>query len=147
MRAAIAALAAAGAAVSSYLIWARYSAAELVCSGGGCDTVQSSSYAEVLGVPVAVLGLTGYLLIGVTALSDGPVARAVGASAALAAVAFSSYLLVIQLAVIGAVCDWCLASDGITSLLAGATLLRLTDNPQLSSARTRMHRGRRAARL
>lgn len=134
LRAAIAALAVSGAAVSGYLIWARYRGAEVVCSTGGWETVQSSSYAEVLGVPVAVLGLTAYMLIGATALAGGPLPRAIGAAAALAAVTFGSYLLVIQLAVIGAVCDWCLASDAITSVLAAGTLLRLTENPQLSSA-------------
>lgn len=138
LRSAIAALAVGGAAVSGYLIWARYRGAEVVCSTGGCETVQSSSYAEVLGVPVAVLGLAGYVLIGATALAGGPLASAVGASAALAAAAFSSYLLVVQLTVIDAVCDWCLASDAITTVLAAGTLFRLrwslTGNPQPDSA-------------
>lgn len=147
LRAAIAALAVGGAAVCGYLIWARYRGAGLVCSTGGCEAVQSSSYADVLGVSVPVLGLAAYLLIGATALARGPLALGIGAAAAVAAVAFSSYLLVIQLAVIGAVCDWCLASDAITSVLAAGTLLRLTENPQPSSAWTLMCRGREAARL
>ena len=48
---------------------------ELVCSTGGCETVQSSSYAEVLGVPVAALGLLGFL--GLLAAALAP--RRVGA--------------------------------------------------------------------
>ena len=44
---------------------------------------------------------------------------------ALSAVVFSAYLLYIQLQVIGAVCDWCLASDGVMSAIAAIALLRL----------------------
>jgi uncharacterized membrane protein len=118
-------LALAGAAVSAYLVWARGTGAELACSTGGCETVQSSTYAELLGVPLAALGLAAYLLVGATAYGTRPVARAVGASVALAALLFAAYLLVIQLVVLDAVCDWCLASDAITGLLAPVALLRL----------------------
>lgn len=87
--------------------------------------MQSSAYAELLGVPVAALGLAAYLLVGATALGVGPAARAVGASVAMAALLFGGYLLMIQLAVLEAVCDWCLASDAITGMLAAVALLRL----------------------
>ena len=65
-----------------------------------------------------------YLLIAGSAVAPGPIAPIVGASLALGAVLFSAYLLVVQLAVIGAVCDWCLANDAIASLVAVAALLR-----------------------
>jgi uncharacterized membrane protein len=122
---ALGALALLGAAVSGYLVWARYSGGELLCSTGGCETVQSSPYAEVLGLPVALLGLGGYLLIAATAPLRSPTARVAGAALALTAVAFSAYLLVVQLAVIDAVCDWCLTSDVIVTLVAAVALLRL----------------------
>lgn len=125
LRVAVAALAAAGVAVTSYLLWARWTSAELLCSTGGCETVQSSSYAELLGVPVAAVGLVGYVLLGLTALRTEPLVRAGGAALALSAVAFGAYLLVVQLAVLDAVRQWCVASDAITALLAAATLLRL----------------------
>ena len=124
-RAAVAVLALTGAAVSGYLVWARYAGAELLCTTGGCETVQSSPYAEVAGVPVAVLGVVAYLLIGATALSPSATTRVLGAALALSAFSFSAYLLVIQLAVIGEVCDWCLANDAIASLVAAAATLRL----------------------
>jgi uncharacterized membrane protein len=44
---------------------------------------------------------------------------------ALGAAVFSGYLLVVQLAVIGAVCDWCIANDAISSLVAVLALARL----------------------
>ena len=127
LRFAVAVLAAGGAALSAYLVWVRYADAELVCSTGGCETVQSSPYAEVLGIPVALLGLAAYLLIAATAATDAPLARAAGAATALSGLAFSAYLLAVQLAVIEAVCDWCLANDAIMALLTIAALLRLRE--------------------
>jgi uncharacterized membrane protein len=118
-------LALAGAAVSGHIVWVRLSGGELACTTGGCATVQSSAYAEIAGIPVALAGLVAFLLLGATAFSRATGARAFGASLALTALAFSAYLLVIQLAVIEAVCDWCLASDAITSAVAVAAVLRL----------------------
>lgn len=125
LRAAIVALSLAGAGVAGYVLLARWADTGLLCSTGGCETVQSSDYAELLGVPVAAFGLGGYLLIVALAFADGPGARAAAAALALAAAAFSAYLLVIQLVVIDAVCDWCLANDAISSLVAVAALVRL----------------------
>ncbi len=114
-----------GAAIATYLVWARSTGSELICTTGGCETVQSSSYAEVLGVPVAVLGLLGYVLIGATALLASPEARAAGAALALTAVAFSGYLLVVQLAIIDALCLWCVANDAVAAVGAAAAVLRV----------------------
>jgi uncharacterized membrane protein len=125
VRAAVAALALAGAGVSGYLVWARSAGAELLCSTGGCETVQSSPYADVAGVPVALLGLVAYLLMSATAVRPTATAAALGAALALSAFTFSAYLLVVQLAVIGDVCDWCLANDAIASLAGAAATLRL----------------------
>jgi uncharacterized membrane protein len=125
LRAALGALGVAGAGVSAYVLAVRWGDAPLLCSTGGCETVQSSSYAEILGVPVAALGLVGYLVIAVTALRVSPLARVVGAGLALGAALFSGYLLVVQLVVIDAVCDWCVTSDAIASLAAVTALLRL----------------------
>ena len=66
LRAAIAALALAGAAVSAYLVYARYSGTRLACTTGGCETVQHSKYSKAAGVPVAVLGLVAYFAVFVT---------------------------------------------------------------------------------
>jgi uncharacterized membrane protein len=129
LRASAIAFAVVGAGISGYLVWVRYAGSELICSTGGCEAVQSSRYAEVLGVPVAVLGLVGYVLVGAIALGAGPRARAAAAALALSAVAFSAYLLVVQLAVIGQTCDWCLANDVVASLVAAALVLRLRATP------------------
>jgi uncharacterized membrane protein len=125
LRAAVAGLALAGMAVAGYLTWVRYSGATIACTTGGCETVQNSSYSEIFGVPVALLGLLGYIAIAASALRETELFRVAGAAVALAAAGFGAYLLVIQIAVIGAVCDWCLTSDAIAAALAVVTVLRL----------------------
>ena len=125
----IGALAVAGMAVAGYLTYARYSGTPISCSSGGCETVQSSDYATLFGIPVAVLGLLVYVLILITALSATDTARSAGAALALTAFLFSAYLLALQLTVIGAVCDWCVLNDAIATVLAPLAALRLRPQP------------------
>ena len=87
--------------------------------------MQSSEYAEVLELPVPVLGLLGYLAILATAFSAGETARLAGAVLALGGLLFSGYLVVVQIVAVGAFCQWCLASDLVMLLLAAATVARL----------------------
>lgn len=127
LRLAVAALALAGAAVAGYLTYSWYGGSDvaLCLTGGGCETVQKSSYAKLAGIPVSVLGLVAYVaVLGLTAL-DGPRSRALVAGLAAGGLAFSLYLLVIQLAVIDAVCSWCVGNDAVIALLTGAAFLRL----------------------
>jgi len=126
LRLAVAALALAGAAIAGYLTWAWYGGdtVGLCLTGGGCETVQRSSYAKLAGIPVSALGLAAYAaILGLTAL-DGPQSRAVAAGLSVAGLAFSVYLLVLQLAVIDAICSWCVGNDAVALVLAGATVLR-----------------------
>lgn len=126
LRVGSAALAAVGAAITGYLLYVRETGGMLVCATGGCETVQGSSYAEVLGVPVAALGLAGFVTLLLAALARGELARLSQATLALSAVLFSAYLVYIQLVVIEAVCQWCVATDVLTTAIAALALLRLT---------------------
>jgi uncharacterized membrane protein len=96
--------------------------------------VQSSSYAELLGVPLAGLGLAAYLSILGTACFGGTAARVAGAALALGAALFSAYLLVVQLVILDAVCAWCVGNDAVVSLVAIAALLRLRGGSQVSAS-------------
>ncbi len=118
-------LASVGAGLAGYLLYIRHTGGALSCTTGGCETVQSSRYAEVFGIPVAALGLAGYVAILLTSWSRSELARAGQAAVALAALAFSSYLVFVQLHLIGAVCEWCLVSDAVTAVVAVLVLLRL----------------------
>jgi uncharacterized membrane protein len=138
LRAAIAALALAGAAIAAYLTYARYSGTQLACSTGGCETVQHSRYAVVAGIPVAVLGLAGYAALLVTAAFRGVTAAALGVGCAFVGLAFGAYLLVAQIALIHAICQWCVANDAVITLITLAALSRyllaLRQTPHSSSA-------------
>lgn len=125
LRLCVAALATAGLVVSGYLTWARYADVTIACSTGGCETVQGSSYATVAGIPVPVLGIVGYATLFATALFVLDLARALGAAVALGAFAFSAYLLFVQLALIDAVCDWCVVNDAIVTAVVPFAVLRL----------------------
>jgi len=125
LRIAVGALALAGAGIAAYLTYAKYADAPIACATGGCETVQSSEYAEIAGLPVPVLGLAGYLAILATAFFGGEVAPLAGAALALGGLVFSVYLVVVQIVAIGAFCQWCLASDIVMLLLAAATVALL----------------------
>ena len=117
----------AGVGVAGYLTWVHFDDAALVCvAGGGCETVQESEYAEIAGLPVAALGLVAYSIVLGLVAWDSPAARLAAATIALVGLLFSTYLLVLQLFVIDAVCVWCLANDVVIApLLAVLTALRL----------------------
>jgi uncharacterized membrane protein len=122
LRTAVAALALVGVAIAGYLTYVHYAGVSITCSTGGCETVQHSRYAEIFGMPVALLGLLAFVGILASAIHGGIEGRAATVSISLAGVAFAAYLLVVQLAVIGAVCEWCVASDAVTTLIAGLAL-------------------------
>ncbi len=125
LRIAGSALAVAGALISGYLLLVRETGGTLVCATGGCETVQRSAYAEVFGVPTAAIGLLGFVALLAAGAARGDLARLGQATLALSACLFTAYLLVIQLAVIGAICQWCLVTDVITTALVLVALLRL----------------------
>ena len=124
-RAAVAVLALVGAGIAGYLTYAHYRGIAPVCTTGGCEKVQTSEYAVVLGIPVAVIGLAGYAALLATALLQAPEAAAAGLAMALGGLGFALYLLYVQLAILDAVCIWCLASDVVMALVVLAALARL----------------------
>jgi uncharacterized membrane protein len=127
LRALAAIVALGGIAVAGYLTWAHFQHSQVICVvGGGCETVQKSSYSEIAGIPVALLGLLSYTTILVLIAWDAPTARLGAAALALIGVLFGAYLLVLQLFVIDAVCIWCAVNDVlIAPALAVLTALRL----------------------
>ena len=120
LRSATAMLALAGVAVAGYLTWVHYAGLEPVCvgGGGGCERVQSSRWAELAGIPVAVLGLAGYVgILASLALPEEPGAL-VAAFLALVGFGFSCWLSYVEIAKIDAICQWCVASAVIMTALA-----------------------------
>ena len=137
LRATIAALALAGIGIAAYLTYARYSGTQIACSTGGCETVQHSRYAVVAGIPVAVLGLVGYAAVLATTSFRGATAAAVCVALAVFGLVFAAWLLVAQLALIHAICQWCVASDVVITLLTAGALVRyLLAFPRAGDAQT-----------
>jgi uncharacterized membrane protein len=103
---------------AAYLSLERITGGGLVCPvGGGCETVQSSAYATLLGVPVAFIGVAGYAALFAVALlslhAGDAAARPVAAlllALASVGVLLALYLSYLQVAVIGAICFWCAVS-------------------------------------
>jgi uncharacterized membrane protein len=123
VRRALAALALIGLAASGYLTWVHYAELEPICSGiSDCERVQSSDYGELAGVPVALLGVAGYLAVAASLWLRPEVT----ALLAYIGVGFSAYLTWAELFRIEAICQWCVASAVvITSIAVLATLRAL----------------------
>lgn len=131
LRRAVAGLGMAGAAIAGYLVWVHYRGLDPVCvgGGGGCERVQSSEYAELGGVPVAVVGLAGHVgIVGALAVR-GEAGRLLGAFLALVGFGFSAYLTYLELFVIEAICQWCVASAVVMTALLGVALARVLAAP------------------
>ena len=129
LRIAIAAVCAIGLGIAVYLTYVHYAHTTPVCTTGGCEKVQKSRYAELGGVPVALLGLVMYVvLLGTTAVR-GVAAAFAAVLVALVGVTFSGYLLWAQLAPIGAICQWCLGNDLTVCVVAALCVTRMLTEP------------------
>ena len=126
LRAAIAAAATVGAGIAAYLTPAStMRTSSPVCTTGGWEKVQHSKYAELAGVPVALLGLVAYAALLGTTLRHGLAWSFAGVLIALVGVAFSGYLLWAQLGPIGAICQWCLGNDLTIAVVCSLTIVRM----------------------
>jgi uncharacterized membrane protein len=127
LRRATVVLALVGIAIAGYLTWVHYNGLEPVCvgGGGGCERVQASRWADLAGVPVAVLGLAGYVAI----LASMALPEDLGASAAaflsLVGFGFSAWLTYVELVKIDAICQWCVASAVVMTALALVSVARV----------------------
>ena len=130
MRRASIAVGLAGLVIAGYLTAVHYAGGEPVCAiAHGCATVQKSRYAELAGVPVALLGLLGYLAILAALARDGERGRTAVAFLSLAGFGFSAWLTYVEVARLDAICVWCVASAVCMTLLATLSAARLVTAP------------------
>jgi len=126
MRAAAIGVALAGLGIATYLTVVHYAGGEPVCAvAHGCATVQASDYAVLAGVPVAVLGLVGYLAVLVALARDGEAWRTAAAFLSLAGLGFSAWLTYAEVGVLHAICIWCVGSAICMALLTVLTVGRM----------------------
>lgn len=126
-------LAVIGVAVASLALREHYRTDTSPCSINerwDCGIVNHSPYAVFAGVPVAVIGMAGYLLLGVMAWMRAYRAMVIPV---LAALAFSLYLTRIEARVLGVYCIYCVISLGIISLL---TLISIGAAVRASASKT-----------
>jgi uncharacterized membrane protein len=137
LRMASAVVATVGLGIAAYLTIVHYAGEAPVCAiAHGCATVQKSSYAEVVGVPVALLGLLGYVAILLSLLRDDELGRTVTALLTLGGFAFSAWLTYVEVARIDAICIWCVGSAICMTLLAILSAVRMVAAPvSVSSSR------------
>jgi uncharacterized membrane protein len=137
----IATLALIGLGVAGYLTYEKFTGGGLICWGGSqqCEIVQNSPYSQIGPLPVAVLGLMGYLIfLTVTALQlrssleRRRTLAGLNFGLALGAFLYSVYLTYLELFVIYAICTWCVISAVLVTLiliLATWELVALTREP------------------
>ncbi len=113
-------LALAGIGVAGYLTLAHYRQEILVCGIGDCQTVQNSPYAEIAGVPIALLGAGMYVTLAGISLARWrwperqDLLTAAAFAIALAGTLYAAYLTYLEIWVIKAICQWCVVSALLT---------------------------------
>jgi uncharacterized membrane protein len=119
LRVTAAAIATVGIGVATYITIADSGGGAPACLAGGtgCTTVANSPYSHVAGINVAVFGIVGYVLLLAAAATPGDAGRFGGLVLALVGFGFSAYLTYLELFVIDAICQWCVASAALMTLL------------------------------
>jgi uncharacterized membrane protein len=123
---AIAVISLIGIAVAGYLTYTHYAGLNVVCPvSGGCETVQKSVYSKLAGIPVATLGLAGYIAILLSLAIRNEFGRVAGFGIALIGCLFSLYLTYREIFTIKAICPWCVSSAVMMTLLTILTAIRV----------------------
>jgi uncharacterized membrane protein len=119
LRRVIAFVATVGIGVATYIAIADAGGGAPTClaGGGGCETVANSSYSHIAGVNVAIFGVIGYVAILLTAFFAADWARFGGFALALGGFGFSVYLTYLEIFTIEAICQWCVASAVLMTIL------------------------------
>jgi uncharacterized membrane protein len=115
-------LAVAGMVVSTLALRVHYSTGTEPCDINArwdCGIVNHSSYAEIGHIPVAAIGIAGYLVLAVLALVRRRLSLVVFAALALC---FSLYLTHVERDILQVYCLYCVISLGIISLLTFLSL-------------------------
>ena len=118
LRIAAACLAITGIGVATYITIAEFGggAPKCLAGGHGCETVAQSHYSHLAGINVAAIGIFGYALLLAAAILPGDPGRFGGFLFALVGFGVSLYLTYLELFVVDAICQWCVASAVLMAL-------------------------------
>lgn len=121
-----------GLGVSIYLTWVKVTNNLAACGPiGDCESVNSSRYAEIAGIPVALLGALGYLAVLAFLVAERWLPHQIENlqlgvfGIALIGTLYSAYLTYIEVAVLRAVCPYCVISAVAMTAIFMISILRL----------------------
>ena len=108
-----------GVGIATYVTYVHYAGIKPACTAGeSCTKVQTSVYSELLGVPVALMGLIGYIaILASLLLPETEQTRFATLILTLGGFGFSAYLTYRELFSIHAICEWCVTSAGVMTIL------------------------------
>lgn len=138
LRVTLIALSAVGVAVATYLVYIHYAGIKPICAtSGGCEKVQSSQWSKFAGIPVADIGLMGYVaILGSLLVLKGEMNRLVPMVLALVGFAFTAYLKYAEFFLVKAVCIWCVASAIIMLAITVISVWRYVRAPSAPATAT-----------
>jgi uncharacterized membrane protein len=132
------ALTVAGLALASYLTYVHYAGIKVACVQGHdeCEAVQTSIYSHVAGVPVATMGLIGYFLILVSLLvPESERSRLATLVLTLGGFGFSVYLTYREVFSLEKICEWCVSSAILLTILMALSVWRFMRGPEPAAPR------------
>jgi uncharacterized membrane protein len=109
-----------GVILAAYLTYLHYSGTTPPCSikGNPCSQVQKSKYSELAGIPVALLGLIGYIaILGALIAPEVETSRLAAAAIALGGFGFSMYLTYREIFTLKKICEWCVGSAVLLTII------------------------------
>jgi len=125
-----------GLLVSIYMTIYKITSNDSMCIGSGdCKTVNASRYAEVYGIPVAVLGVAGYsAILAVLLLGNRPGFLQQNGTLLLFGLSltgflFTLYLIFVEVALIKAYCPFCITSQTAMTLIFIISVIQLVRQP------------------
>jgi len=135
-------LAVIGLLVAAYMTVYKWTNNNAMCLGSGdCGTVNASKYAEVNGIPVALIGFLGYAsILGVLVLEKRKIfmaeffeenATLLTFGLALTGFLFTLWLIYVEVALIKALCPFCLTSQVVMTIIFILSIIRLVRQPNL----------------
>ena len=125
-----------GLLVSVYMTIYKLTDNDKMCIGsGGCSVVNSSPYSEVSGIPVAVFGVGGYAAILAVLLlekrnrflQENGTLLFFGLS--IFGFLFTVWLIYVEVALIHALCPFCLTSQAVMTVIFIISVIRLIRQP------------------
>ena len=124
---------------SIYLAWIKLANATAACAGiGDCESVNNSPYAEIAGIPIAVLGAGAYLLM-ISLLLMEPRAEfwkenspLIVFGLSLVGVLYSAYLTYVEVAILHAICPYCVISAVLLVAILAISVVRLLSDEAIN---------------